>query len=163
MVEYLHNHPRLQPKTLFATHYHELTELEDFLPRVRNYNVAVAKEGDQVVFTHHIVPGGADRSYGIHVAQMAGLPPAVTRRAEEILHDLEDAAQRVPTGGGGRPSPVRVITVRQLALFAATHPVVEELHKLDIGTMSPLEAINKLFELQKGAGLPGAAGLPKVQ
>ena len=77
MVEYLHNHPDLCPSTLFATHYHELTELEGFLPRVRNYNVAVHSQGDQVVFTHHIVPGGADRSYGIHVAQMAGLPRPV--------------------------------------------------------------------------------------
>ena len=115
------------------------------------------------MFTHHIVPGGADRSYGIHVAQMAGLPPTVTRAPRKSCSDLEDAAQRVPTGGGGRSSPVRVITVRQLGLFAATHPVIEELNKLDISTMSPLEAINKLYELQKGAGLPGAAGLPKLQ
>ena len=158
-VEYLHNHPRLQPKTLFATHYHELTELEGFLPRVRNYNVAVAHEGDRVVFTHHIVPGGADKSYGIHVAQMAGLPTPVIHRAEEILKDLEGTAQMsppnrrsVPAGSGRKVGlPTKVIVVRQPALFQSTHPVVEELLRLDVTTMSPLEAINKLYELQQKA------------
>ena len=144
VVEHLHNHPHLRPKTLFATHYHELTELEKFLPCVRNYNVAVAHEGDHVVFTHHIVPGGADRSYGIHVAQMAGMPKSVIHRAEDILKDLEGAAQRVPMGSG-----TRVIKVRQLPLLQATHPVIEELKQLDIMAMSPLEAINKLFDLKR--------------
>jgi len=145
-VEYLHNHPRLQPKTLFATHYHELTELASFLPRVRNYNVTVTQEGQRVVFTHHIAPGGADRSYGIHVAQMAGLPAPVIHRAEEILKELEAAAQRVPVNVGAR-----VIKVQQLPLFQMTHPVVEALLKLDVSAMSPLEAINKLYELQQKA------------
>ena len=85
VVEYIHNHPRLRAKTLFATHYHELTELAGLLPRVRNYNVAVAEEGDKVAFLRKIVAGGADRSYGIHVAQLAGLPKVVIGRAEEIL------------------------------------------------------------------------------
>jgi DNA mismatch repair protein MutS len=154
VVEYLHNHPRLQPKTLFATHYHELTELEGLLPRVRNYNVAVAKEGDHVVFTHHIVAGGADRSYGIYVAQMAGLPGSVTRRAQELLQELETASRRVPTDAGSQPTASvrkKVLEVRQLSLFQTTHPVVDELRKMDILSMSPLEAINKLFELQKKA------------
>ncbi|HHX63980.1 MAG TPA: DNA mismatch repair protein MutS, partial [Chloroflexi bacterium] len=141
-----HNHPRLQPKTLFATHYHELTEIAGFLPRVRNYNVAVSREGDHVTFTHHIVPGGADRSYGIYVAQMAGLPGSVIHRAEEILRDLESVAQRVPVGTGKK-----VGEPQQLTLFGTTHPVVEELRNLDVVSMSPLEAINKLFELQKKA------------
>ncbi|MBC7254654.1 MAG: DNA mismatch repair protein MutS, partial [Chloroflexi bacterium] len=125
---------------------HELTDLETFLPRVRNYNVAVHSEGDQVIFTHHIVPGGADRSYGIHVAQMAGLPSAVIQRAREILNDLESAAQRVPVQSG-----LKVIKVRQLPLFQEAHPVVEELRQLDVLKMSPLEALNKLAELQKKA------------
>ncbi len=146
VVEYLHNHPRLRPKTLFATHYHELTELEKFLPCVRNYNVAVAHEGERVIFTHHIVPGGADRSYGIHVAQMAGMPVAVIRRAEEILKDLEGAAQRVPVG-----KDKRVVVVRQLPLFQTTHPVVEALRQLDVMSMSPLEAINTLYALKQKA------------
>jgi len=89
VVEYLHNHPRLGCRTLFATHYHELTELERVLPRVRNYRMDVLEEGDQVIFLHRVVRGGADKSYGIHVAQLAGLPQAVVRRAREILADLE--------------------------------------------------------------------------
>ncbi len=92
IVEYLHNHPRLKPRTLFATHYHELTGLADLLPLVANYNVDVAEEGDRVTFLHKIVPGGADRSYGIHVAQLAGLPRDVIIRANEILLDLEKHA-----------------------------------------------------------------------
>ena len=145
VVEYIHNHPRLQSKTLFATHYHELTELARFLPRVGNYNVAVAEEGDRVVFLHKIVPGGADRSYGIHVAQLAGLPKTVIRRAEEILKNLEEEVQRSPTGA----VPRRVTQVQQLSFLSASHPVLEELKALDITSMSPLEAINKLYELQE--------------
>jgi len=90
MVEHIHNHPRLKCKTLFATHYHELTQLADLLPRVCNYNVAVAEEKDNIVFLRRIVPGGADQSYGIHVAQLAGLPRPVIHRAEEILKELEE-------------------------------------------------------------------------
>jgi len=142
VVEYLHNHPRLRPKTLFATHYHELTELANFLPRVKNYNVAVAEEGDQVVFLHRIEPGGADRSYGIHVAQLAGLPRPVIHRAEEILEELEREA-RAP----GQPR--RIPAAQQLPLFPTTSPVLEELKKLDLESMTPLEALNKLYELQQ--------------
>ena len=145
VVEYIHNHPRLRAKTLFATHYHELTELERFLPRVRNYNVAVAEEGEEVVFLHQIVPGGADRSYGIHVAQLAGLPKPVIHRAEEILESLEEEVQRSPAGS----VPRRASDVQQLALFPSGHPVLEELTELDIASMSPLEAINKLYQLQE--------------
>jgi DNA mismatch repair protein MutS len=144
MVEHIHNHPRLQCKTLFATHYHELTQLADLLPRVRNYNVAVAEEKDKVVFLRRIVPGGADQSYGIHVAQLAGLPRPVIHRAEEILEELEQEA-RAP--GSTR----RTIEVRQLPLFAAGNPLLEELQSLDVSAMTPLEAISKLYELQKKA------------
>ncbi|HSR29765.1 MAG TPA: DNA mismatch repair protein MutS [Anaerolineae bacterium] len=144
VVEHIHNHPRLRCKTLFATHYHELTQLEELLPRIRNYNVAVAEEKDKVVFLRRIVPGGADRSYGIHVAQLAGLPKPVIHRAEEILEELEQEA-RAP--GSTR----RTIQVRQLSLFAASDPVREELQRLDVSAMTPLEAISKLYELQKQA------------
>ena len=146
VVEYLHNHPHLRPKTLFATHYHELTELEGALEHVCNENVAVQHQGDQVVFTHYIVPGGADRSYGIHVAEMAGLPRAVIARAQEILADLEGAARRVPVASG--PT---VIHVRQLPLLQDKNPVVEELRQLDINALSPLEALNKLADLHRKA------------
>ncbi len=144
VVEFIHNHPRLQARTLFATHYHEMTQLADFLPHVRNYNVAVAEEGDRVVFLRQVVPGGADKSYGIHVAQLAGLPRSVVHRAEEILKQLEDVGR----------SPLesrRVVEVRQLPLFVTTDPVAKELADLDIHAMTPLEAITKLYELQEKA------------
>ena len=142
VVEYLHNHPRLKAKTLFATHYHELIQLADHLPLVRNYNVAVAEEGDQVVFLHHIVPGGADRSYGIHVAQLAGLPKPVIRRAEELLSELEQGQH----DHASAPPPDAPM---QLSLFGAKNPVLEELEQLDVNALSPLEALNKLFEWKK--------------
>ncbi len=142
VVEHIHNHPRLRCRTLFATHYHELTQLADLLPHVRNYNVAVAEEKDRVVFLRRIVPGGADRSYGIHVAQLAGLPRPVIRRAQEILEELEQEAR---TPGTAR----RTIEVRQLPLFTLSNPVLEELQRLDVSAMTPLEAISKLYELQK--------------
>jgi DNA mismatch repair protein MutS len=92
VVEYIHNNPKIRAKTLFATHYHELTEVAQYLPHVRNYNVAVTEEGNRVIFLHKIVPGAADRSYGIHVAQIAGVPKAVIDRANEILETLEGSA-----------------------------------------------------------------------
>jgi len=144
VVEHIHNHPRLRCKTLFATHYHELTQLAEFMPRVRNYNVAVAEEKNKVVFLRRIVPGGADRSYGIHVAQLAGLPKPVIHRAEEILSELE---QETRTPGSTR----RTIEVQQLPLFALNNPALDELQRLDISAMTPLEAISKLYELQKKA------------
>ena len=144
VVEYIHNHPRLRAKTLFATHYHELTELAGVLPRVRNYSVAVAEEGDKVVFLRRIVRGGADRSYGIHVAQLAGLPRVVIQRAEEILEDLEKGASRSP-----RAVPSEGAT-EQLPLFSMRpHPLLERVKKLDLSTMTPLEALNKLYEWQQ--------------
>lgn len=145
MVEYLHNHPRLQARTLFATHYHELCELANLLPHVRNYNVAVAEEGDRVVFLHRLAPGCADRSYGVHVARLAGLPRPVLRRAEEILQDLEQDTTR------GTVRPHRFVRVQQLPLLSAQHPVLDELDKLDVMSMSPLEALTKLYELQEKA------------
>jgi DNA mismatch repair protein MutS len=146
VVEYIHNHPRLGTKTLFATHYHELTELAKVLPRVRNFNVAVAEEGDRVVFLRRIVPGGADRSYGIHVAQLAGLPRSVVRRAEEVLEDLE----RDDQGRTRRERLRQRLAAAQLPLFDKTaHPVVEELRRLEVDSLSPLEALTKLYELQR--------------
>jgi DNA mismatch repair protein MutS len=142
VVEYIHNSPRVQAKTLFATHYHELTELAELLPRVRNYNVAVSEQGDGVVFLYTLVPGGADRSYGIHVGQLAGLPRPVIHRAEEILSKLE-AEARSPI------SPKRIAETRQLPLFMTSSPVLEELEKLDVESLTPLEAITKLYELQR--------------
>lgn len=146
IIEYLHNHPQLKPRTLFATHYHELTGLADLLPLVSNYNVAVAEEGDGVVFLHQIVPGGADRSYGIHVAQLAGLPRDVVTRANEVLLDLEKHA---PTAAVER-SHLR--TAAQAALFPEASPLLDELNELDVLAMTPLEAINKLYEWRRRYG-----------
>ncbi|MDX1662285.1 MAG: DNA mismatch repair protein MutS [Candidatus Promineifilaceae bacterium] len=146
IVEYLHNHPRLRPRTLFATHYHELTGLADVLPLVANYNVAVAEDGESVVFLHELVPGGADQSYGIHVAQLAGLPRDVVNRAQEILRDLE---QHAPTAS---VTPSHLKPAQQTALFPEISPILEELQKLDVPGMTPLEAINKLFEWQRRYG-----------
>jgi DNA mismatch repair protein MutS len=147
LVEYLHNNPRLNCRTLFATHYHELIELEQLLPRCRNYNVAVAEEEGRVVFLHRVVPGGADRSYGIHVAQLAGLPKAVINRATEVLVELEAshrAGGAVPAGSAEEPA--------QLPLFdLEPHPVVKALQALQVDEMSPLEALTKLYELRKMA------------
>ncbi len=140
VVEYIHNHPRLRAKTLYATHYHELTDLAQFLPRVRNYNVAVAEEGDQVIFLRRVVPGGMDKSYGIHVAQLAGLPRAVIHRAQEILEELEEGDLR---------SPMRAPKAKQLPLLSLEHPLLEELKSLDVDSLSPIEALNRLYEWQK--------------
>jgi DNA mismatch repair protein MutS len=141
VVEYIHNHPELRAKTLFATHYHELTQMADLLPGVRNYNVAVSETGGQVVFLHKIIPGGADRSYGIHVGQLAGLPHPVVQRAGEILRQLEASS--------GTAVKISSEAPQQLALFPETNPLVDELKSLDMNTLSPIEALNKLYEWQR--------------
>jgi DNA mismatch repair protein MutS len=138
VVEYIHNHPRLRAKTLFATHYHELTQLADFLPGVSNYNVAVSEADNQVVFLHKIIPGGADRSYGIHVGQLAGLPRPVIQRAGEIMHQLESSS--------GKAVKINPQLPKQLALFPETNPLIEELKSLDLNTLTPIEALTKLYE-----------------
>ncbi|MBN1315018.1 MAG: DNA mismatch repair protein MutS [Anaerolineales bacterium] len=143
VVEYLHNHPGLKCKTIFATHYHELTDLAELLPGVSNYNVAVAEQGDSVAFLHRIVPGGADRSYGIHVAQLAGLPSSVTKRAAELLRELELRAPQAVR----RPSHLRA--EQQMALFPESSPLLKELAELDVTNMTPLDAINKLYEWKR--------------
>ena len=149
VVEYIHNHPRLGAKTLFATHYHEMVQLAEYLPRVRNYNVAVKEERGDVIFLRKIVPGGVDRSYGIHVAKLAGLPRSVVHRAQEILDELESDTASAQAGGKRR----RVKEpVAQISMFAEKPPVLEELEKLDIDSLTPLEALTKLYELQRKAG-----------
>src|SRR5690606_9505759 len=137
VIEHIHNEPRLKARTLFATHYHELTALADNLAGLRNYNVAVSEADGNVVFLHKIVPGGADRSYGIHVGQLAGLPRPVLARAQEILSELEEQGSQPQAG---RPLGVRE---QQAPLFALEHPLVEELKKLDLDGLSPIEALNK--------------------
>ncbi|MBK7453276.1 MAG: DNA mismatch repair protein MutS [Anaerolineales bacterium] len=141
IIEYIHNHPHLRAKTLFATHYHELTQLADLLPGIRNYNVAVSEAEHKVVFLHKIIAGGADRSYGIHVAQLAGLPAPVIGRANEIMAELEKTS--------GRAVKINPQGAQQAMLFPETSPLLDELKKLDVNSLSPIEALNKLFEWQK--------------
>ena len=151
VAEYIHSYPGLGAKTLFATHYHEMVELANFLPRVRNFNVAVTEEGGEVTFLYKIMPGGVDKSYGIHVAKLAGLPKSVVHRAQEVLEELEEGSRqdldrRSPKGR----RPKETIPL-QLSLLGKKSPLIEEFEKLDIDSLTPLEAIIKLYELQKKA------------
>ena len=141
IVEYLHSHPKLKPYTLFATHYHELTELADLFPGVRNYNVAVTEADEQVIFLHKIVPGASDRSYGIHVAQMAGLPAPVIARANEILKQLEASS--------GTTLPDNREEKDQLRLFPENNPLIDAFKTLDLESLTPIQALNKLYEWKK--------------
>ena len=150
VVEYIHNHPRMGAKTIFATHYHELVELANFLPRVKNFNVGVSEQNDKVEFLRKIIPGGADKSYGIHVAQLAGLPRSVVHRAQEVLTHLEN--EHANKKGLPQSGPVTVQGVPvQLTLSQPNPTIVEDCLSIDIDSLSPLEAITKLYELQKKA------------
>ena len=140
---------KISARTLFATHYHHLNDLEKQLKGVKNYRIAVREEKDRIVWLRKIMPGGTDKSYGIEVARLAGLPQEAIDRAKEILQELEANGSASRTLGRNAKVKVREQTL-QLTLFAAEkHPVVEELEKLDLTTMSPIEAMNKLYELQK--------------
>ncbi len=151
VAEHIHNNPRLGCKTLFATHYHELTRLADLLPRAFNYNVMVSEDEGQVVFMRNIAPGGADRSYGVHVARIAGMPSSVINRAWEVLAELEEGrglrskASSPRREGGDCPPP------QQMPLLGFASPVIDELLALDVSAMTPLDAINRLYELQERA------------
>jgi DNA mismatch repair protein MutS len=137
VVEHLHDSPKLRCRTLFATHYHELTALADRLPRVRNQRVEVLEEGDTVRFLHRVVPGGADRSYGIHVAAVAGLPSSVIARARDVLAELE------------RQRPLEPPEVQLgLPIEVAPDPIRKELEEIDPASLSPLEALQKLYDLR---------------
>lgn len=157
-LEYLHHHPTCRPKTLFATHYHELTALSDVLPRIRNAKVDVREDGEQIAFLHRVVPGGADRSYGIHVARLAGVPKAVVHRAEELLANLEakprpglpadsldTARAATDDGGNGDDAPLAL----QLTLFSPADEVARDLAALDPYSLTPIEALSKLAEFHE--------------
>ncbi len=153
VTEYLHNHSPAAAKTLFATHYHELTELEKLLPRVKNYNVAVSEYGDQVVFLRKIIPGGCDKSYGIHVAQMAGIPRPVIHRAKEILANLSPTDRVLPSQID-HFQPLDNQNIQQLGLFDQRESLLQSaLAEIDINNLTPLEALQKLDELKKQFGL----------
>lgn len=166
--EYLLDEKRLGAKTLFATHYHELVELASKYKRAKNYNVAVHEDGEKVTFLRKVVPGGADQSYGIHVARLAGLPHAVISRAQQILEVLEQHNLSVEADGATReppkvhpkmPRPQRRISRKmlqsdslQMALFTPkTHPLVEEIRRLELTQVTPLDAVNILYDLKAKA------------
>jgi DNA mismatch repair protein MutS len=148
VTEHLHNTTRC--KTVFATHYHELTQLADELAALRNFNVAVREAGDQILFLHRLEQGGADRSYGIEVGRLAGLPPAVIARARQVLALLEgeQLVRGLDAPSGSRPKP----PTDQLGLFAPPpHPVVEQLARVDANTLTPIEALSLLAKLSSEA------------
>jgi DNA mismatch repair protein MutS len=159
VAEYIQDRRRLGARTLFATHYHELTDLARHRQGVQNHSVAVQEQNGEVVFLRKIVAGGADRSYGIHVAQLAGLPPEVIARAQEVLAQLEGAASTQPVTGTGtvaddgasplvahHPSP---ITSSPDPTLPPPHPIIEEVRQMDLFSMTPLEALNRLADLQR--------------
>lgn len=156
IVEYIHEHPKAKAKTMFATHYHELNEMEKSFGRVKNFNVTVKEVGNKVIFLRKLVPGGSNHSFGIHVARMAGMPPSVVRRADEILLQLEDTHRK-----DGLSKPLEGMAEKregfQMSFFQLDDPVLkqirDEIKNLDINQLTPLEALNKLNDIKKITGL----------
>ena len=150
IAEFLHNHPRCRAKTLFATHYHELNQLAEDFPRIKNYNVAVKEVGNKVIFLRKLKEGGSEHSFGIHVAQMAGMPQEIVLRSNDILHSLEKSHQKQETTKAVKEMPK---VNYQMTLFEPQDPRLEELKTklkaLDINTLSPIEALLKLNELRR--------------
>ncbi len=156
IVEYIHEHPKAKAKTMFATHYHELNEMEKSFGRVKNFNVSVKDVGNKVIFLRKLVSGGSNHSFGIHVARMAGMPPSVVRRADEILLQLEDTHRKE-----GLSKPLEGMAEKregfQMSIFQLDDPVLkqirDEIKNLDINELTPLEALNKLNDIKKITGL----------
>jgi DNA mismatch repair protein MutS len=156
IVEYIHEHPKFRPKTLFATHYHELNEMEKTFPRIKNFNVSVKEAGNKVIFMRKLIPGGSEHSFGIHVAKMAGMPGSIVKRAGDILKELEGTQKDQALS-----KPVSDIGQRregyQLSFFQLDDPVLkqirDEIKNLDINNLTPVEALNKLSGIKKITGL----------
>ena len=154
IVEYLHEHPKAQARTLFATHYHELNEMEKNFARIKNFNVSVRESGGKVIFLRKLEPGGSEHSFGIHVAQIAGMPKSIVKRAEAILKELE--ADNAQVGAVGKPSAEKINMSRggmQLSFFQLDDPVLcqvrDEILGLDINNLTPVEALNKLNDIKR--------------
>jgi len=157
IAEYIHEHPKFKAKTLFATHYHELNEMEKSFSRIRNYNVSVREINGKIIFLRKLKEGGSEHSFGIHVAQLAGMPNSVIKRANEMLAELEASHQ-----GGAEPKakPTDSLGSKregyQLSFFQLDDPVLEqirdEISHLDINNLTPIEALNKLNEIRKLIG-----------
>ena len=160
IVEYIHEHPNAHAKTLFATHYHELNEMERSYPRIKNYNVSVKEVGNKVVFLRKLVPGGSEHSFGIHVAKMAGMPKSIIKRADEILkvlesekHQEEGIMQSSAQNGRKNDTKSKADGGYQLSFFQLDDPVLsqirDEIQHLDVNNLTPIEALNKLNEIKK--------------
>jgi DNA mismatch repair protein MutS len=151
VAEYIHNNPKLSCKTLFATHYHELTGLVDYLERAKNYNIGVKEWAGKITFIRKILPGAQDKSYGIHVASLAGLPDEVIKRANDILKSLEREKFISSKKGSIRKLKIKEDQLTFFSPQAQSNPVIEEIKDLKVEEMTPLEALNKLNELKKKA------------
>lgn len=156
IVEYIHEHPHAHAKTLFATHYHELNEMEHSFPRIKNFNVSVKEVGNKVIFLRKLVPGGSEHSFGIHVAKMAGMPKCIVNRADEILKQLESEKRQegAISGSSVKKAPsTRQSGNYQLSFFQLDDPVLsqvrDEIKNMDLNNLTPLEALNKLSEIRK--------------
>ena len=151
IAEFLHQHPTARPKTLFATHYHELNELANTMPRIKNFNVSVKEMTNKVIFLRKLVPGGSEHSFGIHVAKMAGMPSKLIGRANEILKKLEIDR----TEGQSIKDSIKKVQNQayQLQMFAIDDPVLvkirDTLNNLDVNALTPVEALLKLDEIQR--------------
>jgi DNA mismatch repair protein MutS len=156
IAEFIHENAKAKCKTLFATHYHELNEMSKSFGRIRNYNVSVKELGDRVLFLRKLTPGGSAHSFGIHVARMAGMPPMVLKRAEQVLKDLEFSHAHVGSSGGKTKSKKDKDPNMQLSFFQLNDPVLEQIHEeligIDINTLTPVEALMKLNEIKKLTG-----------
>ena len=156
IVEYIHEHPNTHAKTLFATYYHELNEMERSFPRIKNFNVSVKEVGNKVIFLRKLVPGGSEHSFGIHVAKMAGMPKCIVNRADEILKQLESEKRQegAISGSSVKKTPVTGQSGNyQLSFFQLDDPVLsqvrDEIKNMDLNNLTPLEALNKLSEIRK--------------
>jgi len=152
IVEYIHEHPRCHAKTLFATHYHELNEMEKSFKRIKNYNVSVKEENNKVIFLRKLVQGGSEHSFGIHVAKMAGMPPSIVKRGNEILKQLETDNRKT---GIAKPMK-KLLSERegyQLSFFQLDDPILtqirDEINNLDVNNLTPIEALNKLNDIKR--------------
>ena len=158
IAEHLHGKEEERPLTLFATHYHELNEMQELFPRIRNFNVNVKEVNGRIVFLRKLVPGGSNHSFGIHVAKLAGMPRPLVRRAEEVLKQLEST--RNTEGGGAHEPNTKVLdSGMQMSFFQLDDPALEDLRDrlldLDIDNLTPIEALNKLHEIRKVVGGKG--------
>ncbi len=153
IVEHIHNHPRARARTLFATHYHELNDMEPLFPRIRNYNVSVREAQGHIVFLRRLEPGGSQHSFGIHVARLAGMPRSIVRRAGEILHRLETEHRPDAPATAVAPSPPPSAGGVQLSFYQLDDPVLsqvrDQLLHLDVDNLTPLQALNKLNDIKK--------------